>query len=158
MLSKHLKYMRTPAGTEEVLPLKTAITQHIQKSWCIMASASGSLSHIQKGRNFRISHLLLVSAEHHEFSQVMYTVYRAVAFNGFPSQSWIRENSSSFSLRWDNGGEGNAPPLLSPHRLWTGNYHENSFESLRGNSRVSFVKLKEVRLLSPMLSGVTACY
>lgn len=29
-------------------------------------------------------------------------------------------------------GEGNAPPLLSPHRLWTGNYLEKSLNLLEG--------------------------
>lgn len=99
-----------------------------------MALPSGSVFHIQKGRNFGISHLLLGTAGHQEVSKVVCAVYRPVACNGFPSHSWIRgEISSSLFTAWDEiMGEGNAPPLLSPHRLWTGNYLEKSLNLLEG--------------------------
>lgn len=98
-----------------------------------MASVSGSCSHSQKGRNFGVSHLVLVSAGHQEVSHVVCAVYRAVAFNGFPSQSSIRKENSSLFTLWDEiMWEGKTPPLLSPHRLWTGNYLEKSLNLLEG--------------------------
>lgn len=98
-----------------------------------MASVSGSCSHTQKGRNLGVSHLVLVSAGHQEVSHVVCAVYKTVAFNGFPSQSSIRkENSSLFTVWEEIMGEGKTPPLLSPHRLWTGNYLEKSLNLLEG--------------------------